>query len=165
MKQMFVYLTILVLMTTLPLPIALAQQGTAIGLPSPIFEATAEEAAKASGTFGAKLPEGAMDISYSYIKGKDRPVIFQVIFTWEEAKCSIRVFKGTQIEDLSGMFYPWAYDEEITIGVYPSHVMYNEGEVGVVIWYDEHNELVYNASIEGDVTLEKLMDLAIVNTK
>lgn len=165
MKKMLAYLTILVIMTTLSLPIVLAQQTTAIGLPNPVFEATAEEAAKASDTFGANLPEGATDISYSYIKGQEGPAVFQVNFTWEEAKCNIRVFKGTQIEDLSGMHYSWLKDEEVMIGDYKGRLMYNEGEIGVAIWYDEENELVYNISMTGHVTPEKLKELALINVE
>ena len=136
-----------------------------IGLPNPVFESTAEEAAEASGTNGARLPEGAADASYFYIKGQEEPVIFQVRFTWEDAECIVRVFKGTQAEDLSGMYYPWEQDREVMIGGQPCRVMYNEGVEGVAIWYDARNGLVYNASMGGNATLENLTKLALANVE
>jgi hypothetical protein len=165
MKRILACVTILALVATLSLPIALAQRATAIGLPNPIFEATEEEAAEASGTSGAVLPEGATDISYSYIKGQEGPVVFQVKFTWKGTECTIRVFKGAQVEDLSGMHYSWTTDKKVIIGVCPGRVMYNEGEAGVAMWYDLCNELVYNISMTGDVTLEKLMRVAQHNAQ
>jgi len=134
-----------------------------IGLPNPVFESTAEEAAEASGTNGARLPEGAADASYFYIKGQEEPVVFQVQFAWEGAKCAIRVFKGTQVEDLSGMYYPWEQDQEVLVGAHPGRVMYNEDMQGVAMWYDAQNGLVYNISMGGNATLENLMKLSLVS--
>lgn len=165
MKRMLTCLMILALIATLFLPIALAGQGSNLDLPNPVIESTAEEAVEISGTPGAKLPEGATDISYSYIKGQEGSVVFQVNFTLDGCKCTIRVFKGTQAEDLSGMNYTWAKDEETALGLHQGRLMYNEGEVGVAIWYDEHNELVYNVSMAGDVTPEKLIGLALINAE
>lgn len=165
MKRMLACLITVALVVTLSLPLALAEQAPAIGLPNPVVEATAEEAAKESGTFGATLPEGATDARYSYIKGKDGPVIFQVQFTWEGSECAIRVFKGTQMEDLSGMFFPWETDKKMMIGAYPGRVMYTEGEAGVVMWYDARNEQVFNASMAIGATLDKLMKLAYANAE
>jgi hypothetical protein len=166
MKRMLAFVTILALVATLSLPTALAQQATAIGLPNPIFESTAEEAAEASGAFGANLFfDDSTDIRYSYIKGQEGPVVFQVMFTWEEAECTIRVFRSTQMKDLSGMHYPWSQDHKVLVSVYPGRVMYNEGEAGVLMWYDVRNKLVYNISMTGDVTLYKLMKLAWINAE
>jgi len=166
MKRMLACVTILALVAALFLPAALAQQDTPIGLPNPVIESTAQEAAEASGTPGANLfYDDSTDIRYSYIKGQEGPVVFQVQFTWEGADCAIRVFKGTQLEDLSGMYYPWEQDKEVMIGDHPGRVMYNEDVQGVAMWYDAGNGLVYNVSMGGNATMEKLMKLALVNAK
>lgn len=136
-----------------------------IGLPNPVCEASAEEAVKASGTFGAKLPDGAEDPVYSYIDGKEGPVVFQVKFVWEGAECAIRVFKGTRLEDLSGMYYPWEHEEEVMVGVHPGRIMYNKDVFGVVMWYDAQNRLVYNISMSCNATMDQLMKLALVNAE
>ena len=52
MKRMLACVTILALVAALFLPAALAQQDTPIGLPNPVTESTAQEAAEASGTPG-----------------------------------------------------------------------------------------------------------------
>lgn len=166
MKRMLACVTILALVAALFLPAALAQQDTPIGLPNPVTESTAQEAAEASGTPGANLfYDDSTDIRYSYIKGQEGPVVFQVQFSWEGADCAIRVFKGTQLEDLSGMNYPWAQDDMVMVGVYQGRAMYNEGETGVLMWYDVRNNLVYNITMIGDVTLFKLMKLAEINAE
>ena len=51
------------------------------------------------------------------------------------------------------------------VGVYQGRAMYNEGETGVLMWYDVRNNLVYNISMIGDVTLFKLMKLAEINAE
>lgn len=84
MKRMLACVTILALVAALFLPAALAQQAAPIGLPNPVIESTAQEAAEASGTPGAYLfYDDSTDIRYSYIKGQEGPVVFQVQFTWE----------------------------------------------------------------------------------
>ena len=40
-------------------------------------------------------------------------------FTLEDAECTIRIFKGEQAEDLSGMHYSWSNEEEVMIGLFP----------------------------------------------
>ena len=79
------------------------------------------------------------------------------------AECTIRVFKGTQVEDLSGMYYPWEQDQEVLVGAHPGRVMYNEDMQGVAMWYDAQNGLVYNISMGGNATLENLMKLSLVS--
>ncbi len=165
MKRILACVIILALMASLSLPIALAQT-PAIGLPNPVFEATAAEAAEASGTPSAHLfYDDSTNIRYSYIKGQEGPVVFQVQFAWEGVECAIRVFKSTQLEDLSGMHYPWSQDNKVMVSVYPGRAMYNEGEAGVLMWHDVRNNLVYNISMIGDVTLFKLMKLAWINAE
>ncbi|MDI9519888.1 MAG: hypothetical protein QM308_01840 [Bacillota bacterium] len=166
MKKMIARAAGLILLTLLFLTAALAEQAGAAGLPSPVFESTAEEAMKVSGTHGANLfYDDSADIRYSYIKGGEGPVIFQVKFVWEGSDCTIRVFKGAQMEDLSGMHYPWDKDIRVMAGVWQARAMLSEDEAGVVMWYDARNGLVYNIAMTGEVTLFKLMKLAMVNAE
>ena len=166
MKRMLACVTILILVVMLSLPTGLAQQATAIGLPNPIIESTAEEAAEASGTPGASLFYGdSTNIRYSYIDDPKGPPVFQVQFTWEGAECTIRVFKSMQMKDLPGMHYAWEQDAPVMVSVYPGRAMYNEGKAGVLMWYDVRNQLAYNISMTGDVTLFKLMKLALINAE
>ena len=73
--------------------------------------------------------------------------------------------QGTKIEDLSGMYYSWEQDKEVMIGVYPGRVMYIEDVIGVAMWYDTHNKLIYNVSMVCNATLDNLMKLALVNAE
>ena len=164
MKQKFARVITLILVAALFLSFSLSMQADAIGLPNPIIESTAEEAAQASGTTGVYLIyDDIKDVKYSYIKGKEGPVVFQAQFAWRGTDCTFRVFKGTQLEDLSGMNYTWAEDQKVMVSVYQGRMAYNEGEVGVLMWYDVHNEQVYSISMTGDVTPEKMFLLAVSN--
>ena len=155
----------LALALALALSAAAALAEAATGLANPVHESTAEEAAKATGTYGAALPEGAQDAAYSYIDMAEGAKIFQVRFNWGGVPCVYRARSAQALEDISGMFYPWQIDKMEKIGTYDGRVKYDQGGAGVVMWLDVRNSIVYSAAMEKDAGMAKLMALSYANAE
>lgn len=137
----------------------------AADLPNPLHEATFEEAVKATGTFGANLPEGAQDVTYYYIDMQEGAKIFEARFTWEGVPCMYRARAAKELEDISGFFAAWQNDKMEKIGTYIGRVKYDEGGAGVVMWLDARNGIVYSGSMDEGASMAKLMALSYANAE
>ena len=162
MKNMRILL-ILSLMISMLLSDALAEMA---GLPNPIHEATLKEAEEAVGEWFhlAPLPSDVDDADYSYIDASagdpEGMVIAQAVFDYNGARCVLRGTYTDDLQDFSGMYYDWAFDREMRIGVFHGRVMYVDGGPGVAQWYDTLQSSTYSVSMDEGATLEKMMVLA-----
>lgn len=161
MKKLISLLFVLTLLASL-IPASLAE----VGLPNPIHETTREGAEKAAGEdfFLPSLPGDVDTADYSYIDApKDDPdgvIIAQAMFEYHGVRCVLRGAQTEELQDLSGMYYDWAFDRGMHIGVFEGRVMFVEGGPGVVQWYDVLQSSTYSFSMDEGATLEKLMVLA-----
>ena len=160
MKKSFI--SLMVLMIILALPGAYAARAS-VGLPNPVHEATAEEAAEISGTFGITLPEGAADPQYSYIDMKEGTAIFQVKFIWEGQACTYRTRIAKEMEDISGVYGNWDYSKKLLIGNSLGQIMYEQDGLGAAIWLDALQDQVFSVVMEGEASVIKLLTLAYAN--
>jgi hypothetical protein len=136
------------------------------GLPNPIHEATRQEAEEAAGEFFflPPLPESVKDADYSYIDAPgDDPearVIAQAMFNYQGTRCVLRGAFTDDLQDFSGMYYDWAFEREMRIGVFDGCVLYVDGGPGLAQWYDVLQSSTYSVSMDEGATLEKIMTLA-----
>mgnify|MGYP004444940349 FL=1 len=123
---------------------------TGTELPNPVEETDAAGIMEKLG-FEFGIPEGAQDISYHIISGE----IAEMTFTDEAGtKFTARIKSGgTEIEDISGLYYEWTHEESTQIGrcegVAKSFVGENENDVQAILWLDIVPGIMYSISAEG----------------
>ncbi len=164
--SIFVVLALLAGVSMPMLSASSAEQAPAVqaGVPNPIHESTREEAEKAAGQFLPAMPEGAENLTYSYIDAPaDDPegtVIAQAHFELSGVRYVVRVTSATEIKDISGVYEDWAVIRQVPIGINDGLVMYTQGGPGVALWYDLRMAALYCLSMDDGVTLTKLMALS-----
>ena len=127
---------------------------TAVGLPNPIRESSAEELYELFGV-ELKAPEGAEDVRYSRIETE--PQIGQMDFTRDGIDCSCRVSAGDALRDISGMYYEWetnVLDSEraLNMNLIP-------GGPGVASCFSEPKGLILSLSVSSGADKELLRSL------
>lgn len=162
MKKNSVLFTILLVMAMI-LMLARGIASTGLGLSNPVHASTREEAEQASGQWLPSLPDDTSDVVYSYIDASaDDPnstVIAQASFIWKGTRCILRVASATELKDIAGMHYTWAFERNMRIGIYDGLVKLTEGGPAVALWYDLRNGAAHSLSMDADASLEKLMTL------
>lgn len=162
MKKNSVFVVFLLMIAMIPALV----QGTAsmgFGLPNPLHIVSREEAEQVAGQVLPALPEDASDIVYSYIDASadepDSTVIAQASFVWKGTRCVLRVASATEIKDIAGMYYTWAFERNMRIGIYDGLVRFMESGPAVALWYDLRSGAAHSLSMDADASLEKLMTM------
>ena len=119
-------------------------------LANPWTETDEQGVAEATG-FEMAAPEGAADVSYSYMKETG---LAQMSYVQDEIRWIYRIQKTDEITDISGMAYQWTAQEEGAVAgrvaLYCTYIG-TEGEetVQVVVWYDDIPSVAYSLSASG----------------
>lgn len=116
---------------------------------NPWTQSDEQGVAEATG-FEIAAPEGATDVSYSYMaEGK----MAQMTYVLNEIKWTYRMQMADALTDISGMEYTWASEEKGTVSereaMYYSYCAPEDGtedDVQVVNWYDVVPGVVYSLS-------------------
>lgn len=124
-------------------------------LANPWEEMTAEQLTEAAGvSFG--VPEGAENVVYRYLRSEN---LAEMQFTREGGAYCARIqplaLKAGELADISGMYYEWEQEEEVTVGYCTgSLALARDGEnmVERCLWYDLAPGLMYSLTVtEADV--------------
>lgn len=87
----------------------------AAAVANPWEDLSAEALKEATGvTFG--VPEGAENVIYRYLPGEN---LAEMQFSWSGGSFCARskpAADGKDLPDISGMYYPWEHEEDVTIG-------------------------------------------------
>jgi len=119
-------------------------------LANPWTETDAQGLADATG-FEMAAPEGAEDLSYSYMKEAG---LAQLRYVQNETKWVYRIQMTGEAADISGMAYQWTNQEEGDVSgrpaLYCAYVGSEEEEdVQLVLWYDDVPGAAYSLSASG----------------
>lgn len=123
------------------------QTGSAIA--NPWVESDMQGVAEATG-FEMTAPEGATDVTYSYMQESG---LAQMRYVLDETEWVYRIQTTDELTDISGMAYEWTLEEEGAVSG-RSAVYYNycapdggtENDVQVVNWYDAVTGVTYSLS-------------------
>ena len=121
-------------------------------LANPWTESDEQGVADATG-FDMTAPEGATDVSYSYMSEE---AMAQMTYTLDGASWTYRLQMGDEMEDISGMSYAWMTGTEDTVGnwkamYYAYNAASNDGTetVELMNWYDMVTGVNYSLSATG----------------
>ena len=140
MKKMFA-----ILLALLMLGGAMAE----VGMANPWVETDAEGVMQAVGvSFG--VPEGAENVVYRVLESES---LAEMEFTWYGMDYTARIKPAGAFEDISGMYYEWEQDMDVTVGNCEG-VEYRAEDEGmtfdVCLWYDVVPGLMYSVSTSGE---------------
>lgn len=117
-------------------------------LANPWKEMTEEEAQKTDvGAF--RLPAEAKNVLYRYLEEEH---MMEVQFEWKAYSFTARKQSESGLEDISGMFYDWVIQDDVTVGSFRGQVKtaYPEQQtVSVCLWYQDEEQKVYSLSVSG----------------
>lgn len=123
----------------------------AVGMPNPWTESDEQGVLEATG-FEIAAPEGAEDVSYSYMKeGK----LAQVQYVLDDINWVYRMEQADELTDISGMNYNWTDDDKSEGTVSGREAVYygylapedsDEDDVQLVNWYDAVTGVTYSLS-------------------
>ncbi len=130
------------------------------GVPNPIHEVDAKGLLDATG-LALTAPEGATDVSYSYIELTNESPIAQMHFTLDGTEAYLRVQATGELEpiDISGLYYDWTEENEVTVGSCGGRACTN-GEAGYITWLDVVPGLAYNLGMTEGTSIDRLQELA-----
>ncbi len=124
-----------------------------VGLANPWEDVTAEQLREVSGlSFG--LPEGAQDVIYRWLGSEG---LAEMQFTWEGSEFCARAeaaeLEEGELMEISGMYFDWEYEEEITVGdcagIIGQAQTGSEDWVERCLWYDAGAQVMYSLSVSG----------------
>lgn len=116
---------------------------------NPWTQSDEQGVAEATG-FDIAAPEGASDVSYSYMaEGK----MAQMTYVLDEINWTYRIQMADALSDISGMAYEWTGEEEGTVSdreamyyAYSAPEDGTENDIQVVNWYDAVTGVAYSLS-------------------
>lgn len=129
------------------------------GMPNPMHEATAESILNDIG-FSFAAPAGAENISFFTIDMSDGSAIAEMRFTQGGVNWNYRMRAALEYSDISGMFYDWKNGAKASVGYNEAQLSWNDGEAGVIGWYDIAPGLLYSLSAENGAGEEMLVSMA-----
>lgn len=129
------------------------------GMPNPMHEATAESILNDIG-FSFTAPAGAENVTFFTIDMNDDSPIAEMRFTQDGADWTYRIRAALEYADISGMYYQWKNSSKTSIGYNEAQASWNDGEAGIVGWYDIAPGLLYSLSAQGSVGEEMLVSMA-----
>lgn len=157
-KKLALVLTVMVMCLVMPAgyAVALGQESRNresagasqdVELANPWTETDAQGLAYATG-FAMAAPEGAEDVSYSYMKETG---LAQLRYVQDETKWVYRIQMTDEAADISGMAYQWTSQEEGDVSgrpaLYCAYVgLEAEEDVQLVCWYDDVPGAAYSLS-------------------
>lgn len=121
-------------------------EGDAIGMANPWVESD-KTAVTVATNVELDVPEDAENVSYSYLSGEN---LAQVTFTRGGENWIYRGVMTDSFDDISGMYYDWDNEEEVTISgrkaMLYDHTS-NTETVWMIDWYDEVPGVMYSLSV------------------
>lgn len=141
------------------LALVTASSAGAVALPNPVREVTAQEFQEEMGV-SFTLPEGAQETAYSIIDMREEEDIGQVQFVLDGVHYGCRVQPGVEQKDISGMYYEWTAEESVDLSGVQAEALYNEGEAGILLWYNADRQLAYSVSMGTGATMDALVAVA-----
>ena len=138
-------------------------EAPAVGMPNPIHETDEKGLAEATG-ISLPAPEGASDVSWSYIELNGEPPIAQMNFTLGVKKAYLRAqatgkTEASQLPDISGLYYEWNTTAEDQVAHCKAYVNTN-GEAGYVTWLDVAPGVQYCLGMTEGASVLELVKLA-----
>lgn len=124
-----------------------------IGLANPWEELTGEQLQEVSGlSFG--VPEGAEDVIYRWLGSEG---LAEMQYNWNGGEYCARAeaaeLEEGELMEISGMYFDWEYQEEITVGGCPGTIGQaqtgSEDWVERCLWYDAGAQIMYSLSVSG----------------
>ena len=120
-------------------------------LANPWADMTADELAQVSGVT-LNLPEGAQDAVYRWLESES---LAELQFTLDGDEYCARVkpdaLEAGQLDNISGMYFEWEHEEEITVGHCPGTIgLAQTGSsdyTELCLWYDVAPGLMYSLSV------------------
>ena len=120
-------------------------------LANPWVDMTADELAQVSGVT-LNLPEGAQDAVYRWLESES---LAELQFTLDGDEYCARVkpdaLEAGQLDNISGMYFEWEHEEEITVGHCPGTIgLAQTGSsdyTELCLWYDVAPGLMYSLSV------------------
>lgn len=138
-----------------------AEPDESVEMGNPLRAATAEQI---EAQFGAvfSVPDNAEGVQYTIITG-DAPIA-ELHCTVEGDDCRCRVqsadIPAEELPDISGMYFTWTSKASALVGYNEAVLTWNEGEEGVIRWYDYAPGLLYSVSLSSGATQARLEALA-----
>ena len=125
-----------------------------VGIANPWAEMTAEELAQASG-IDFQVPEGAENTVYRYLGSEG---LAEMLFDFETDRFCARVRPvepgNGGMTDISGMYYDWDHEEEVTVGRCRGTLCWVQTDGGeqaaLCEWYDAASGRIYAISVTGE---------------
>lgn len=122
-------------------------------LANPWQDVTEEQLKEASGlSFG--VPEDAEDVIYRWL---DSEKLAEMQFTWNGGEYCARAqaveLEEGELMEISGMYFDWEYEDEITVGGCPGTI--GQAQTGTedwverCLWYDAGAQVMYSLSVAG----------------
>lgn len=137
-----------------------AKQDPGAQVPNPVTEyKTAQELKDATG-IAILLPDDADSAVFTSIKHEGGNDIAQADFIYMDAETYVRQMKNDSLLDISGLFYEFKVEKDVTISGVSCKLLYSEGEQGFVAFYSEVLGQTVNVCITGGATEALLSDLA-----
>ena len=124
---------------------------TAIGMPNPWTDSDEQGVLEATG-FEIAAPEGATEVSYSYM---EESKLAQVKYVLDDISWVYRMEPADELTDISGMYYEWTDEDKSEGTVSGREAVYygylapedsDEEDVQLVNWYDAVTGVTYSLS-------------------
>lgn len=129
------------------------------GMPNPVHEATAESILNDLG-FSFTAPADAEDVSFHVIDMSEGDPIAEMSFTRGGVNWNYRMRAALEYSDVSGMYYEWKNSAKASVGYNEAQLSWNEGEAGIIGWYDVAPGLLYSLSAGSGAGEEMLSEMA-----
>lgn len=129
------------------------------GMPNPMHEATAESILNDLG-FAFNAPAGAENVSFFTIDMSDGSPIAEMKFTQGGLNWLYRMRSAAEYSDISGMYYEWKNSSKTAVGYNEAQLSWNEGEAGIIGWYDVVPGILYSLSVESGAGEGMLVNMA-----
>ena len=133
------------------------KEASSTSLANPMHESDADEFAIIAGQ-DTMLPVGSEDVSYFTIDTSHK--IYEARFTLDGAQWRYRVSDENELTDTSGMYYDWKNTGNGSVEGRDATVSWNDGETGIIYWYDVVPGLNYSLSVDTGASFDKLTDMA-----
>ena len=129
-----------------------------VQIANPWRESSAQEVAELLG-HEMGVPSTATQVDYSVMTADEQQgsALAQADFTLDGQSYCYRVQAVAQQEDISGYYTEWTQQDDCEIGGMSGTLRYNEGEAGVVQWYDQSSGQQYSLSVDTGATKELLL--------
>lgn len=130
-----------------------------VNLPNPVRDSSHEEILEKLG-INLRIPDEAVDVTYSIIDIEGDNDIAQAVFTLDGAEYTHRIKPCAEFEDISGAYYEWEKSEERDVSYCDGKLQFNEDKQGVYLWFDVVPGLMYSVYMQNGASLDLLTEIA-----